>query len=378
MVHRLAAIVVLALVLVGAVFYSQIRVELPKVSGIIEADEIRLGSRVGGRIESVNVREGDQVKVGQALVRLEPYDINEREKVAISELAAREAELAKLQTGLRPEEIAQAESRFQQLQAALRLLQAGPRVQEIEAAKSRLEAANALLVLSNQDESRIRQLFGNNAVSKAELDRAIESFRVATAEVSIRSNELAILEAGSRSEDIERATAQAEEARLAWEIAKQGSRQEDINAAIAAKDAAHASLQAIRRQQDELTITSPSDGTIDALEIQRGDLIAPNAPVLALLSTKQLWIRAYVPQRYLLLQVGDRLPVTVDSLPGQSFFAEVTYISRRGEFTPSNVQTSDERAKQVYRIRLAVDDADSQLRPGMTADVWLNQPADNP
>lgn len=90
-----------------------------------------------------------------------------------------------------------------------------------------------------------------------------------------------------------------------------------------------------------------------------------------MISTEKLWVRAYVPQRFLQLQVNQKLTVTIDSLPNEDFTGDVTFISRQAEFTPSNVQTPDDRARQVCRIRVMLQ-KDDRLRPGMTANVWLD------
>ncbi len=187
----------------------------------------------------------------------------------------------------------------------------------------------------------------------------------------MRQSELAILNTGSREQEIQIAQAEAENLRLAWEIAKQGFRIEEIEQARAARDAANAALAAIQKQKSELTLTAPAAGTVDSLDLQPGDIVAPNAPVMTLLSKNDLRIRAYIPQRLMQVQIGKKLRVTIDSLPDQDFEGVVTFISQQAEFTPSNVQTPDDRAKQVYRIRVTLQDPQGQLRPGMTANVWL-------
>ncbi len=121
------------------------------MSGFIEADEIRLGSRVGGRVLQVHVEEGQTVKQGTVLVELEPFDLLERERELELSLAAREAEYKRFIAGFREEEKAQAKAKLDQLQARLDLLRAGPRKQEIEAARGRLALADAAKRLAEQD-----------------------------------------------------------------------------------------------------------------------------------------------------------------------------------------------------------------------------------
>jgi multidrug resistance efflux pump len=359
-------------VLLAAIIYSQLRRPPDFVSGVIEADEIRLGSRVGGRIEAVLVDEGDEVALGDTLLVLEPYDLLEREQVAAGELAMRDAELKRLRAGLRPQEVAQAAARHEQLLAQYQLVVAGPRPEEIAAAQSRLDAALAQQTLAQEDYNRAANLYQSKSISKAEFDLADESWRAARAQVEVRQNELAILQAGSREQEIAQAKASVDEARLAWELAQQGYRTEDVEAAAAAQEAARAALEAIRRQKQELRVIAPSSGIIDALDLQPGDLVAPNAPVMTLLSNQRLWVRAYVPQRFLQIQVGQTLRVTLDAYPSEAWEGTVSFISQQSEFTPSNVQTSDDRATQVYRIRVSLPADDRRLKPGMTANLWLD------
>lgn len=371
MVQRIVVLAAIAAALLGLILYSQMRPSADFVSGVIEADEIRLGSRVGGRIKNVLVGEGDSVEAAAPLIEFEPYDLIEREQQAIAELAARDAELRRLSSGMREEEIGQAKSRFDQWSAKHQLLVAGPRAEEISAAENRLNAAEAELALARREHDRIINLVQSKAVSKSELDIANQRLDVAQANVEVRKNELSILNAGARQQELEQSRAAAEEARLAWELAKKGFRSEEIEKAAAARDSAQAVLEMVRRQKSELVIAAPVDGYIDALDLQAGDLVAPNAPILTLLATDRIWVRAYVPQRFLQLTVGQELRVSIDSLPNENFVGVVSFISHQAEFTPSNVQTTDERAKQVYRIRVTILEGAEQLRVGMTANVWL-------
>ena len=262
-----------------------------------------------------------------------------------------------------------------QATADLSLLKEGPRPEEIEAAQNRLVAAQANRDLAKRELSRSNELYAAKAVSKSDYDRANEEFAAASASVQIQLNELAILQAGSRRQEIEKAEARQENASLSWELAKQGNRAEDVAQAVASRDAARAALDAIELQKAELTITSPTNGFVDSLDLQPGNLVGPNAPVMTILSLRNMWVRAYVPQRFLQLKLGQKLKVRVDAYPDEEFSGTVTFISNQAEFTPGNVQTPDDRAKLVYRVRVTIDDKRDLLRSGMTADVRLDTPS---
>lgn len=374
MLKRIVPLALVALVFGGLIVYSQFRPQSWRVSGVIEADEIRLGSRLGGRVAKVFVEEGQRIEAGEVLLQLEPYDLLQRENEALATLAARTAEYDRLRRGLRTEEKLQAHARHGQFQARLELLEAGPRQEDKEAARGRLEVAEAALKLASQDFKRVGNLIQTGAATQQELDKATEEYNAARSNRIVRQQELAILEAGSRPEEIREARARVDEALQAVQLAENGFRTEEIEAARAARDAAQAVLDAILEQKKELTLVSPSAGIVEALELQQGDLVPAGAPVLSVMNLDRLWVRSYVPERQLELHVGQRLTVTIDSLPGENFSGELTFISRQAEFTPSNVQTPDERSKQVFRIKVTLPHGDERLRPGMSADVWLRDP----
>ncbi|QDV10477.1 Multidrug export protein EmrA [Rosistilla oblonga] len=373
MIKRIAPLALLTAVLIGVLAYSQRATGPLKVSGFIEADEIRIGSRVGGRVAAVLVEEGATVSKGQELVRLEPFDLIESQREAAAQLAARQADLDRLAAGYQPEEIRQAKARVDQIAAQLEKLTNGPRPEEIAAAKGRQQAAEVELTLAQRTLDRASNLRDSNAVSQQEYEEADEKMKSARANLTVRNNELQLLEAGTRQEELDEAKAKLAEAEAAWELMKNGYRNELVRQAAAARDAAQATLDAIGQRLDELVIRSPVAGVVEALELQPGDLVSASGPVMSLMDNTNLWVRAYVPENHLDLQVGQRLPMSVDSFPDERFACEISFIARRAEFTPSNIQTPEERSKQVFRIKATIVEGLDRLRPGMSADLWLGE-----
>jgi multidrug resistance efflux pump len=368
---------ILAIAVVAALLaFSRLVPREQKVSGFIEADEVRVGSRVGGRVAEVLVAEGQHVSAGQLLLRLEPYDLQQRLAEANAKLAAQQAVLDKLRAGLRPEEVAQAKARVDRLTATVAKLISGPRPEEIAAARSRLTLAKAQLERAQRSNDRLQALYARDAasISREELDRAVEDFKVAEATQRVREEELQLLERGTREEEKAEARAQLDEATQAYDMAVKGYRQEEIVEAEAAVAAARAAVGSVEVQRSELEVKSDVEGLVEALELRPGDLVAPNGPVLSLLDTSRMWVRAYLPENRLDIRIGDRFAVTVDSYPGRTFTGTVTYVSDQAEFTPRNVQTPEERSKQVFRMKVELADPQRELRAGMAADVWLDRP----
>ena len=117
---------------------------------------------------------------------------------------------------------------------------------------------------------------------------------------------------------------------------------------------------------------SPADAFVEVFQLRPGDLINPNSPVATLVEINRLWVRVYVPEPELgHVQLGKEVSVNVDTFKGESFKGTIEHISSRGEFTPRNVQTRDERTHQVFALRVRVDNSAHRLRAGMAADVGI-------
>ncbi len=373
MTQRIAAGFIVVALLVGLLVYSQMRVEPLKVSGYVEADEIRLGSRVGGRVKAVHCEEGQSVDAGTLLVELEEFDLLARKAEAAAQVAAGEAELARLKNGFRVEEIAQAQARVEGLTAKHKILVDGPREEEINAARARRDLAVAQVERAQRTYNRIAELFAKESgtVTREEVDRSTEEVKVTMDNQRVREEELKLLEKGSRAEEIAAAAAELKEAEQALQLVTNGNRPEDIAQAEATVAAARSALGAIDVQLNELQIRASLDGVVEAIELQPGDMVAAGAPVLSLMDTRTIWVRAYVPESRLNIALDQEVRVTTDSFANESFRGKVTFISRQAEFTPRNVQTPEERSKQVFRIKVTLQDGRDRLRPGMAADVWL-------
>ncbi len=366
-------VVVAVVIMAVALVYSQRRKAPPQVSGFIEADEIRIGSRVGGRVARVAVEEGQRVKPREVVLELEPFDLRERASEAEAELQAKRADLQRLQAGFRPEEIAQARAKAEQAAARLLMLKNGPRPQEIAAAEARLKQAHAQLDLANATLDRVKKSFEASAASALEMDQAAEAQKTAAAAVTASAADLDLLKAGTRAEEIAQAEAAVREADAAAKLAENGYRKEDIEAAEASVAAAESALAAFKQQIDELVVKAPVEGTVEAVELRKGDLVAANAPALSIMDTSHLWVRAYLPENHLDVAVGQKMQVRVDSFPGRTFGAHVSFVARQAEFTPNNVQTPEERSKQVFRVKVDLDEGLDVLRAGMAADVLIGQ-----
>ncbi len=276
----------------------------PGVSGTIEADEVHVASRYGGRVERIFAREGAALTNGQVIAELDAAELRAMRDFAAATLAEWEA---------------------------------GPRPQEIAAAKSDWEAVTAELDFARADEKRARELFAARTATEAERDRAVT--RVATLEKN------------------------AAAAKSRYDLLLAGTRPERLAQA-------RARLAEIDAQLREMRIVAPTNCVLEVLSVKAGDVVPPHREVATLLLTQHLWVRVFVPEPWLgHLQLNETAQVRVDSFPDQEFEGRVEQISRAAEFTPRNVQTVDERIKQVFGVKIWLPNKDDQLRAGMSADV---------
>jgi multidrug resistance efflux pump len=136
---------------------------------------------------------------------------------------------------------------------------------------------------------------------------------------------------------------------------------------------AQAELDLIDAQIAKLTTQAPSDGVVLASSIQPGEVLQAGSPAMTLGRLDQLTVTVYIPEdRYGEINLGDQASLAVDSFPGETFAASITHIANQAEFTPQNVQTKEGRQSTVYAVKLAVDNSQGKLKPGMPVDVTFN------
>ena len=358
----------------GLAVYGGYRVYLAQKpyewSGTVEARTISVGSRAGGRIARVLVKEGDAVTAGQALLELEPGDWSAQLLQAKAQQMSAEAMFDKLKKGARPEELEQARARSLTAQAALQQAMAGARPEQVQAAESRLAAQEVAVQKAMLDAGREHQLDGVGASTRAELENSDLAVRQAGAQRDALKNQLDELKNGSRREEVAQARARQMEQTASMKLVVAGTRDEDLRVAEAAIEAARGRVQQIQAMLDELTVRAPLPSRVEALDLRPGDILAANAPAAVLLEEKQLYVRIYVPETLLgRLRVGQSVPILVDSFPNRGFRGIVKHINDVGEYSPRNLQTADERADQVFATRVELQEGFAELRAGMAAFI---------
>ena len=318
-------LVILLIVAVALGSYAGLRIRRSHAplewSGTVEAHTIEVGSRVGGRVQEVHVREGDTVVAGQPLVTLEKGDLPAQRLIAEGQLAQANSVLQKV---------------------ASRTLPTARRA-ELAGAEARLQAELALEAKARLDDERAQKLLRSGAGTRMDADNAALALRTASAQVAAQKAQKEMLLHGTP---------------------------EDVRSGEGMVDAAQGRLQQIDVMLAELVIRAPRDARVESLDLRPGDILAANAPAARLLEPAELFVRIYVPETEIgRIRPGLEVPIFVDSFPGRAFRGRVESVAHEGEFTPRNLQTADERADQVFASRVRIEDGFDVLRAGMAAFV---------
>lgn len=289
-------------------------------SGIVEVTEVDVSFQVPGTIAELLVDEGNLVGRGQLLARLD-----EREYAMLA---------------------GRAHAACDATESRLALLVKGPRGEEINQALAAAEAARSDLALAETEFARATALREDGVLSQAEFDRIRNARAAAVARRDQTALALTMLKEGTRTEEIEEARALAREAAKAVEVA-------DLNLA-------------------RCRLEAPIGGRVLSKNFEAGETVQPGMGVFTLGDLDRPWVNIYVSETDLgRVRLGDQASVTIDAFPEEPFPGSVTFIAEKAEFTPKNIQTQQERVKLVYRVKVALENRDQALKPGMPADVVL-------
>jgi HlyD family secretion protein len=354
-----------------------------RFSGNIEVTEAQLSFRIPGRLTARAVAEGDTVREGQVLARLETADQLIALAQAEANLAYAESVLAELLAGSRVEEIDRAAARVSQVRESLVELQHGSRSEDIERGRADLASAEAAeqtakvqLNQAKNDYTRYSSLYRENSVSKnlfeiyqTALQTAEQRVKEAESRTRAQREQFVLLQAGPRVEQIDRAAAALKQAEAEYALIKAGPRRETIDQARAKVRMAAAGANLARQQLSYTELIAPMAGVILTTAAEVGEYLNPASPVVTIGQIDQPWLRAYIGEGDLgWIKLGQKVAVSTDSFPGRSYPGTIGYIASEAEFTPKTVQTFEERAKLMYRIKVTLANPDHELKPGMPAD----------
>lgn len=344
-----------------------------KASGkVVPFQTVNLSPKTSGLLVELLVEQGDTVKQGQIIARMDNADLQAQLIQARANLAKVEAQLAQARAGSRPEEISQARARLAQAEAQLAQARAGNRPEEIEQARAQVEAAQAKVNLTSSRVQRNRQLYQQGAISQDKLDEVIADDRSATASLQEAQRRVSLLESGTRSEEITQRQAAVAEARQALRQLEKGSRPEEIAASEATVAAAAGELKAVQVKLEDTIIRAPFPGVITQKYATEGAFVTPTTSASSTASATSSSIVAIARGLEVLAQVpevdigqikqGQQVEIVADSFPDQVFKGRVRLISPEA-VVEQNVTS--------FQVRIGLVTGQNELRSGMNVDLTV-------
>ena len=294
-----------------------------RISGNIEAHESVVSFKVQGRIVELPVQEGQYVKQGDPLARVDDDDYRQQVSVDEATVGTRGAELE--------------------------LALAGSRIQEIQAAKQTLIDAQADLELKRAEFRRRQALLSEQGVSREDLENA--------------------------RTQLKRAQATYKRVKHTHDQIVEGTRKEELAVRRANLQLAREHLQMSRVKLSYTVLAAPISGVVLVRQAELGEVVSPGTPVVTIADVDQLWMRGYINETELgRVRWGQSATVHTDTYPDKVYQGRVSFISSQAEFTPKSVETHKERVTLVYRIKIDLDNPNHELKPGMPAEAMIAAP----
>jgi HlyD family secretion protein len=307
----------------GAIWWMVYKNHPPRqlvLYGDVDLRQVELAFDNSERIAAVLVQEGDHVRSGQILARLDARRLEPQLAEAEATAAGQRQAVERLRNGSRPEEIAEARANVESAQA---------------------EASN-----DRGQYERRKTLVANSIVSQQDLENAKAALDVAEAKLALSQKALDLTVAGPRNEDIGQAEAQL--------------RADEAQSAL------------LRQELADTQLIAPMDAVVRTRLMEPGEMASPQKPVFSLAIADPKWVRAYVSEMDLAkLRPGMKASIAIDGLPDRRFKGWVGFVSPVAEFTPKTVETEELRTSLVYEVRIFVKDPSDQLRLGSPATVYV-------
>lgn len=354
-----------------------------QVSGNLEMTLVDISFKTAGRMIELTVREGDTVKKGQVIARLDAAQLEQQRLRDVAAVAGAQSTYDQLKTTIEYQQatidsdISTRQAELAQAQAHLDELNAGSRTEEIQQADSSVNEARAQMDLAKADWDRAQTLYKDTDISTSQFDQARTKFSAAQAVLAQAQQRAALVKEGPRKEEIAGARAQLARAQAAVRTAEANRidlrrKQEQLIERRADIDRARAQVGITEAQLNDTVIASPIDGVVLVKSAEPGEVIAAGTTIVRIGDVDHPWLRAYVGETDLgRVKLGTKVNLMTDSYPGKVYQGTVSFIASEAEFTPKQIQTKEERVKLVYRIKVDVENASHELKNNMPVDAEI-------
>jgi len=293
------------------------------LQGEVEATQIKVSSKIPGRVQQIAVKKGQKVQKGDFIFSIDSPEINAKLAEATAARSAANAQKQKAHNGAEAEDITAAYSTYIKAEAAAQF--------------------------AEKTFGRVENLFKQGVVPEQQRDEAETRMKAA------------------------RETSTA--AKAIWQKAEKGARFEDKAAADALVDRADAAIQEVQAYLSETSINTVNSGEVSGVNAEEGELVSTGFPVITLLNLDDVWVTLYVREDYLnRFKMGTTFTAMIPGLDNQKFQFKVDYLNPAGDFARWNAtKTSGEFDLKSFEIQARPVSKIEGLRPGMTAVVTFDK-----
>lgn len=353
------------------------------VSGNLELTLVDLSFKIAGRMTELTVREGDWVRKGQIIARLDPMQLQQQRLRDQAAVVSAQSNYRQMQTAIAfqkatlESDIAARKAEVNEAQAKLDELLNGSRKQDIQQAQAAVNDAHAQLEFARSDWARMQTLYKNEDISKQQYDQSRMKFDSATAMAHQAEEKLAMVKEGPRQEEIAGGRAALARAQAGLKTAEANRlellrKEQELLARDAEISRTKAQEGISQSQLDDTVIATPIDGVVLVKSAEAGEVVAAGTTIVTIGDLDQPWLRAYINETDLgRVKLGQKVKLTTDSYKGKIYWGTVSFIASEAEFTPKQIQTKEERVKLVYRIKVDVDNSSHELKNNMPVDAEI-------
>jgi len=350
------------------------------VSGNLELTQVDLSFKTAGRMTELAVREGQFVKKGDLIAKLDSAQLEQQLLRDQAAVASAQSSLQQLETSIEYQgatidsDISTRRAELAQAQAKLDELLAGSRPQEIQQAQSAVADAKAWNDQAKSDWERAQALYAREDISRSQFDQARAKLDSTAAQLRQVQDRLALSQEGPRKEEIAGGRAQVARAQAAVQTAEANRielrrKREELAALKSEIDRTRAQVGMTQTQIADATVVAPIDGVVLVKAAEAGEVIAAGSTIVSLGDLGHPWLRAYINEIDLgRIKLGAKVQLSTDSFKGKTYEGHISFISSEAEFTPKQIQTKEERVKLVYRIKIDVDNSHQELKNNMPVD----------
>lgn len=290
-------------------------------TGTVEVTKADITTKSSGYMKDLRIKEGASVAKDALIATIDRDDLQIALTRDAASLKKAQAQLADLEKGARPA--------------------------ERNEAAANTAAALAAFDKASKDYERSQALYRAGAAARQQLDNAQAAYDASAAQLKAAEEKANLLEAGNREDQILAA-------------------REEVNRSAAVLQAAQSTLA-------DTLVYSPLDGLILTKNFEPGEYVSAGAAIATVADMSDCWVKIYVPSTDLgKIKIGDSAAVMIDSRPGEKFAGHIKEISDTAEYTPRQSITKNERANMVFAVKIAIDNGENILKPGMPADVMFH------